>query len=331
MSNGEPTKPINIAEEPPVEIKTMPEQFYFKKVKVPKERKGGGSKTTLIIVMGAVVLALMAVAAYLFTQSLTPKPETTIPQTNTNVSVNAPVNTPPVNAPVNAPVNIPVNVPPAPVCGNGICESGENSITCLADCPAPLPEEEAPLLPSVDTDQDNLTDVEENLFSTESTKSDTDSDGYPDALEITNLYNPTGFAPQKIEETTLVKIYNNQAYDYSIFYPSLWIARALDETNREVLFTSTTGEIFQVIIDENINQLPLLDWYLLESPEVKLSEIVDITTKDGLLGKKSPDGFTAYFSSGDKIYAINYSVGSKKEINYSSTFEMMIKSFKLGL
>ncbi len=262
---------------------------------------------------------------------MTPKSETSTPSTNTNVSVNAPVNAPPVNMPVNIPANVPVNVPPAPVCGNGICESGENTITCLADCPAPLPEVEEPLLSSADTDKDGLTDVEENLFSTEPTKSDTDGDGYSDALEIVNLYNPTGLAPQKIEETDLVKIYNNQAYNYSIFYPSLWIARALDETNREVLFTSTTGEIFQVIVDENINRLPILDWYLLESPEAKISDIIDITTKDGLLGKKSPDGFTAYFSAGDKIYAISYSTGGKKEINYDSTFEMMIKSFRLSL
>ncbi|MFH2136715.1 MAG: hypothetical protein ABII19_03770, partial [Patescibacteria group bacterium] len=118
---------------------------------------------------------------------------------------------------------------------------------------------------------------------------------------------------------------------YSIFYPSLWLTATLDETQREVLFTSATGEIFEVIVDENINNLPLLDWYLLESPETKPSELSDITTKSGLLGKKSPDGLTAYFSSGDKIYAISYGLGSKTELNYESAFEMMIKSFKLSL
>lgn len=324
MPNGEP-KPINIAEEPPVEIKAMPEQFYFKKVKVPKEGKSGGSKTTLIIVVGIVVIVLMAVAAYLFTQSLTNEPKTTIPPVNTNVVANVPVNVPPVN------VNVPVNVPPSPVCGNGVCESGENSITCLVDCPAPLPEIEVPLPSAIDTDQDDLTDVEEILFSTDPTKVDTDGDSYPDTLEIINLYNPTGFAPEKIEETNLVKIYDNQIYKYSIFYPSLWIARALDETEREILFTSATGEIFQVVIDENFNRLPLLDWYLAESPETNPFELVDITTKSGLSGKKSPDGLTAYFSLGDKIYAISYSVGSKTEMNYKSTFEMIVKSFKLSL
>lgn len=168
MPNGEP-KPINIAEEPPVEIKAMPEQFYFKKVKVPKEGKSGGSKTTLIIIMGIIVIALMAVAAYLFTRSLTTKPKTNVtPPANTNVVTNVPVNVPPVNTPVN--INVPVNVPPAPVCGNGVCESGENSITCLADCPPPPPAPGTPLPSSTDTDQDGLTDVEEALIRKQNSK-----------------------------------------------------------------------------------------------------------------------------------------------------------------
>ncbi|MFA5413282.1 MAG: hypothetical protein WC348_01960 [Patescibacteria group bacterium] len=329
MPNGEP-KPINIAEEPPVEIKAMPEQFYFKKVKVPKEGKSGGSKSTLIIAMAVIVIILVAVAAYLFTQSLTSKPKTsTTPSANTNTVANVPVN---ANVPpVNTPVNVPVNVPPAPVCGNGTCESGESTITCLADCPAPLPEPSAELPSSADTDRDGLTDIEETLFSTDQNTADTDGDSYSDALEILNLYNPTGLAPQKIEETNLVKIYNSQAFKYSVFYPSLWIARALDETGREVLFTSATGELIEVVIDDNQNRLPLLDWYLAESPGTSPSELSDVMTKSGLLGKKSPDGLTAYFASGDKIYAITYSLGGKTELNYKSTFEMMIKSFKLSL
>jgi hypothetical protein len=329
--------PTPTPNEPPVEIKAMPEQFYFKKIKVPKAPKtpseggggGGGQKPTLIIVMVVIVVVLMIGAAYLFIQSLMTSPKTATPLVNANVSVNTPVNVP-VNAPaVNAPVNVPVNIPPAPVCGNGVCESGEDTATCAADCPAPAPAVPAILTTSLDTDKDGLTDVEEALYGTNPTNPDTDGDGYTDGLELLNLYNPAGIAPQKLEETNLVKIYTDPTYKYSIFYPSPWTVRSLDQET--VMFTSSTGEFVEVLVQDNSQGLPLMDWYLKESPGVSPAEVGTAATKSGLLGIRSPDGLTAYFSSGSKIYAITYNIGAMTELEYKSTFEMMIKSFKLSL
>lgn len=320
-------KPFGEKEEPSVEIKVMPEEFYFKKVKIKSpEEGGGGSKSKMLLIVGAVVviLGLMVGAAYLFTKSLTKKPA---PETKTNVNTNVAV-----NVPVNVPVNIPpVNNTPTSLCGNGVCETDESSAICPADCPAPpappVPEE-TPL--AADEDKDGLTDTEEALYTTDSVKSDTDGDGYPDSLELINLYNPTGFAPQKIEETSLVKIYTNSSYGYSIFYPTNWLPKALDESNREVMFTSATGEFIQVIVEDNPNLTPLLDWYLSEAPGTNPADVGTAATKGGLLGIKSPDGLTVYFGVGDKIYAVSYSLGIKTELNYKSTFEMMVKSFKLN-
>lgn len=326
MSNGE-LKPFGEKEEPPVEIKVMPEEFYFKKVKIKSpEEGGGGSKSKMLLIVGAVIviLGLMAGAAYLFTKSLTKKPAS---ETKTNVNTNVAVNVP-ANVPVNVP---PVNNTPTSLCGNGVCETGESSAVCPADCPAPptppVPEE-APL--AADADKDGLTDIEEILYTTDPAKSDTDGDGYPDSLELINLYNPTGFAPQKIEETPLVKIYTNSSYGYSIFYPANWLPKALDESNREVMFTSATGEFIQAIVEDNPNLTPLLDWYLSEAPGTNPADVGTAATKGGLLGIKSPDGLTVYFGVGNKIYAVSYSLGIKTELNYKSTFEMMVKSFKLN-
>lgn len=322
MPNGTPTPTPN---ESPTEIKTMPEQFYFKKVKLPKAPGeggggGGGQKPTLIIVMVIIVVVLMIGAAYLFLQSLKPVSKNVTPPVNTNVAVNAP--------PANVPVNVPVNVPPAPVCGNGVCESGENTATCAADCPAPVPV--APALPTmgIDTDNDGLTDVEEALYGTNPTNPDTDGDGYDDGREVINLYNPLGTAPQKLEETNLIKIYTDPTYKYSIFYPSTWIVRALDQET--VMFTSATGEFVEVLVQDNSQGLPLMDWYLNESPGVSPAEVGTATTKSGMSGIESPNGLTDYFSSGNKIYAIIYNIGIKTELEYKSTFEMMINSFKPG-
>ncbi len=330
MPNGEP-KPTMPAEEEATEIKVMPEQFYFRKMKVPAARgeNKNNKKLILIIVVLVVVLGLMAGAAYLFTESLrkeAAEPKAT-PAVTPTPSANVPVaNVPPVNVP-------PVNVPPSPVCGNGTCETGESSATCSSDCPLPpvAPPARPAVLPlALDTDADGLTDIEEGLYSTDYLKSDMDDDSYIDGLEVLNLYNPAGVAPQKIEETDLVKIYSNPTYNYTIFYPASWLARALGETtSEEVMFTSATGEFIQVIVEDNLSNLPPLDWYLAEAPGTNPSEVGGVTTKSGLSGVKSPDGLTAYFSAGGKIYVLSYNVGIKTELNYKSTFEMMIKSFKL--
>ncbi len=331
MSNGilKTTEPTPA---PPIEIKTMPERFYVKKMK----KQGKGPKTILVIVMLLIVLGLMAGAAYLFTKSLEKEKRPT-PQVNApanapvNVPVNVPanVNAPVVNVPTNAPANIPpVNVPPAPICGNGVCETGEDSTNCLADCPLPAPI----ILPKApDQDQDGLTFEEEKVFNTDSAKPDSDGDGYVDGLEVVNLYNPIGFAPVKIEESGLVEVYTNPSFNYSIFYPKVWISRALDETNREILFTSATGEFIQVIVEENFEHLSALDWYLAKTPDVTAAQVKTVVTKGGLSGIQSPDELTVYFASGDYIFAIAYNVGTKTEVNFKSIFEMMVRSFKVGI
>jgi len=325
-----------------IAIKVMPEEFYFKKgnmfrpavpepktvsyasvpaptpimatsgiPQVPMEKK----KPTVIIILVAVAILLIVGAAYLFIQSLNMGKE--------------PVPSEPV---AEEPIKEPP-APPVPICGDGKCEDSEDSVSCLSDCPLP-PEPEPPapvILPTApDSDSDGLTDIEEELFRVKAENEDTDSDGYRDGLEVINLYNPAGFAPQKIEETALVEIYENPTYDFQIFYPANWLAKALDETNQEIMITSATGEFVQIIVVENKEGLALLDWYLEKAPEVKPTDVGTVATKSGLSGIKTPDELTAYFSIGDKIFAISYNIGVKTELNYKSTFEMIIRSFKVS-
>jgi len=51
----------------------------------------------------------------------------------------------------------------------------------------------------VDTDEDGVFDVEENLFGTDINKADTDDDGYNDFDEIENCYNPLGSGRMTVE------------------------------------------------------------------------------------------------------------------------------------
>ncbi|MBT6819260.1 MAG: hypothetical protein HOA57_02680, partial [Candidatus Magasanikbacteria bacterium] len=75
------------------------------------------------------------------------------------------------------------------------------------------------LVDTADIDNDALTDLEEELFNTDSGAFDTDGDGYYDGEEVNNLYNPTGLAPMRLVDAGLVQEYVNPTWQYRVYYP----------------------------------------------------------------------------------------------------------------
>jgi len=285
-------------------IHAMPAQFFGEKKKPTNFKK-------ILLIIGAVVVALiviiLGVLYYIGSRKSAPAPLPVEPQTNIPVAPSATV---PENNPAPATTeNTNINEQPAEVTPPTIVK----------------------LSSTLDSDNDGLTDKEEELFTTDLQKPDTDNDGYTDGQEVLNLYNPAGLAPVRIEDSGLVGKYDNPTYSYSILYPKKWLARALDDTNQEVIFTSDTGEFVQVVVQENPEQLVLLDWYRAQFPEQGESQIESVTnkTKD-LSGIKSPDGLTVYYSSDKYIYAISYNIGARNDLNFKTIFEMMYASFSLA-
>lgn len=193
--------------------------------------------------------------------------------------------------------------------------------------PAEIKKQPLELMISQDTDGDKLTDDEEILFGTNVNQPDTDQDSYLDGSEVMNLYNPLAKDPAGIEYSGLVSTYVNPTYDYDLFYPKKWLARAVDQANVEVMFTSVLGEFVKVSVVENLNKQSLLTWYQQQAPQVLAQDIVEFTNKNNMTGIKSPDGFTAYFAKGRFIYIINYDIGLKTEASYPNLFNMMVESF----
>jgi hypothetical protein len=181
---------------------------------------------------------------------------------------------------------------------------------------------------SQDSDKDGLTDEEEVLYRTRKDLNDTDQDSYPDGLEIVNLYSPFSGPGDRLTLSGLVNSYTNPVYNYTLLYPSAWLAKAVDETNKEVIFTSATGEFIEVIVQENPRRLLVLDWYLEASPELKASQI-KTTSINGQQVVWSSDGQTLYLAEGDKIYGLIYNSGIRKDLNFKTTFRMMIKGFRI--
>ncbi|MCX6779537.1 MAG: hypothetical protein NTU97_04940 [Candidatus Magasanikbacteria bacterium] len=184
---------------------------------------------------------------------------------------------------------------------------------------------------AADTDNDELTNIEEVIYGTLADKPDTDEDGFPDGLEVINLYNPLGFKPVKLIDSGKVKNYVNPTYNYSVLSPLTWVVQALDANNEQVIFSSDTGEFIEILVEDNPLKLSVSDWYLGQSPGVSASDLKTVTTKDGLVGILSPDGLAAYLPFEDRIFVIYYNIGLQAEVNFLATFKMMINSFKVGV
>jgi len=179
-----------------------------------------------------------------------------------------------------------------------------------------------------DTDADGLTDPEELLFGTSATAADSDGDSYLDKAELMSGYSPVS-VNETLEASGLMSTYVNTTYGYSISYPAVWLADSLDQTNKQVLFISDTEEFFEILIEENPLDTPIVDWYRGQSPA--LADIdLDVTIVAGRPAVWSPDHLTLYVGKEGLVYIITYNKGTLDAISWPTVYELFYKSFSFG-
>jgi len=69
------------------------------------------------------------------------------------------------------------------------------------------------------------------------------------------------------------------------------------------------------------------DWYLRQSPDVD-PDLLFETIVNNQSAIWSQDHLTIYISKEDKIYILSYMIGTNKEANFKTTFQMLINSFQ---
>jgi len=178
---------------------------------------------------------------------------------------------------------------------------------------------------AIDSDHDGLTDIEEALYGSDKLKRDSDGDSYIDGDEISNLFHPAMAGATKIYESDRVSTYVNADYHYNLIYPSSWTTK---DNKDSVIFQSQTGEFIQVLIsinDKNYNSI--INWY---KATINL-DISDLTKKkvSGIPAIRTANGYNVYFLLGDNIYTLLYNINLRQDANFMTTFDMVIKSFKL--
>ena len=195
--------------------------------------------------------------------------------------------------------------------------------------PPGTPSSFTPPAMGLDSDQDQLSDIEENLYQTDSTLADSDNDGYKDAQEVINLFHPALPGAARLFDSELVTNYKNNDYNYQVLYPSSWLVRSLTSENSEVIFTSSNGEFFEVIVQRNPLGQSALNWYINQNPGIDTSGFTTLLV-DGLPAIQTPDGLIVYFAAGSSIYTVSYNIGASGQTYFLTTYKMFLNSFQFS-
>ena len=362
---NELTKPAGATpsgDEPVIHV--IPETFYgaaLRKVipkavptapastpKPPAVQKKKG-KTAVLVAIAALVLLVGSAAAYFFLGVKKPAPAPVA----VNTAPPAPVcGDAQCNKPSETYENCKADCPaPPPVCGDRQCDANtENYNTCPADCPPPAPvcgnkkcEEPAESVAScpddckkpeptagTDADADGLTDEEETqLYHSNPNSPETDNDSFLDNNEVLKLFDPAKPTPAMLRDNPGIAIYANTEQQYETFRPSNWSVKEDDATKKTVFFNAPSGETVTIAISEKPAGQSLMDWYLAQAPGVTGSQVTTYSTRQGYTAIISPDQFVHYLDlGGDRVAVVTYSLGTRLQVQYKVTFQMMVQSLR---
>ena len=213
--------------------------------------------------------------------------------------------------------------PAPPVGGSGVAQH------------SPLPLQQVVLVSAQDTDNDELTDKEEELWRTDPQKPDTDSDGFLDGPELLNLYDPTQGDRARLVDSSVALTYKNQTYHYSFLYPSKMIASPSNNSEREVILSSSTGELFSVSVQDNPQRLVPLDWYKTQVSKNGSADGVIAVSYNGWTGVMGPDTRTVFLIPADAakqlaspvLVIVTYNPNSQTQLHFMHTFQLLLRSF----
>ncbi len=186
------------------------------------------------------------------------------------------------------------------------------------------------LINTSDLDNDELTDVEEELFLTDSGNWDTDNDNYYDGLEVYNLYNPKGLAPRRLIESNLVKEYNNPVFNYYFYYPKDWQIGELNNYKR-ILVSSIDGDYIEIITSP-YDKKSFNEWFMSNVINQYINDYNDFTNKFNYKFKLRKDKLVAFLFSENKnqVYIFIYQPKEAGPIKYRHIMQMLVQSFRLS-
>jgi hypothetical protein len=288
----------------------MPKKFVIKN---PKKKDSGAKGIVVFFIIFFVILLAGLGTGYYFIQTKN-KPKTEKINTNQNT-------TPPSTENTNTSTSTNVNVNTNTTSTNEVTNENTTSTTTNTNT-ATSTNTNIPII-TVDTDQDGLTDLEEQTYQTDAKNTDSDKDGYKDGDEIKNLYNPLA-SIQKLIDSGLVIRYNNDLFRYEIFSPKAWLVKAIDDSRQkiELIPDNSTAELVRIEVQPNTTKKSLTDW----QKSIYGSELMENFKLGNKSALRSSDKKKVLVVTDDYAYTITYEV-SGGGANFETTFAMMLASF----
>ncbi|MBT4153401.1 MAG: hypothetical protein HOE53_02005 [Candidatus Magasanikbacteria bacterium] len=274
-------------------------------------------KTKLIVGGVVVFLLILGIVGYYLWQAgiiFTPKAAPIAPvvqeeQTRTVVpapKITEPIDLPPIVVPTTTPIEDEIDVTKRP------------SLTFPGSF----------LAPAVDVDTDGLTDLEEEIFNTDSGSQDSDADGYVDGVEVRNLYSPKNGAPSKLIDSGLAREYVNPTWKYRLYYPVGWQLDAVDSYANDVLINAVTGDYVMISAYTMEAGQTFVQWFAAEATAQKLQEYDKKTNRFSVPVYVRNDNRVALVVDETRIYVLMYMQGITDRFVYPTVMEMVWQSFR---
>ncbi len=343
---AEPKLPPLPAIDPEERIVTMPERYLgaalaytpgkeaplssAAQATMPRSSVEGPAKAArpplwLFIIVGVLVVGGLGFAGWWFfgrTPSAAPAP---LANANLNRPANVNVNR---NVNRNSNVNAPATTTPAVTSTPAVTTNAPINANANQNANVNAPAPSGPVRLAADSDVDGLTDIEELLYGADPNRPDSDGDGHLDGTEVFNVYDPIARAPAELTAATSSVKLSTEA-GYSLLAPVAWRRNVIDAQSQSVAWVASNGEFVQVLLEDNADNLSLTNWYLERSPGVPRAQIQPFTTRSGLSGVRSPDGFTSYVAiAPGRVLVLAYTLGGRSEASFRRTYEMMANSLR---
>ena len=115
-----------------------------------------------------------------------------------------------------------------------------------------------------------------------------------------------------------------------MLYPINW-PKSVIGGDDSIMFKSDDNHFIQLIIQPNVDQQSIEDWYQQQFAGENVEEERLIAT-DSWQGIRSKDGLIVYLTdnSYNYIFVLSYNSGSDNILSYKNIFEMMVKSFVIS-